>query len=66
MYETFLIDNYLRYQRPRRQEFCLVRGELRNLAHGLNVLEYNETAREGNDGQGENYTARLPARKEGG
>lgn len=66
MYETFLIDNYLRYQRPRHREFCFGRGELRNLTHGLNVLEYNETAREGKDGQGETYTARLLARKEGG
>jgi len=64
MYETFLIDNYLRYQRPRHQEFCLAHGELRTLGHGLDVLQYDEGAREGKDGQGESYTARLLARKE--
>ena len=64
MYETFLIDNYLRYQRPRHQEFCLAQGELRTLASGLHVLHYDEGRRESKDGQRETYTARLLARKE--
>jgi 2-polyprenyl-3-methyl-5-hydroxy-6-metoxy-1,4-benzoquinol methylase len=66
MYETFLIDNYLKYQRPRHPEFCLAHGELRTLVQGLQVLQYDEEAREGKDRQGETYTARLLARKEGG
>lgn len=66
MYETFLIDNYLRYQRPRHQEFCLAHGELRTLVQGLQVLQYDEGARKGKGKQGETYTARLLAQKEGG
>jgi SAM-dependent methyltransferase len=67
MYETFLIDNYLKYQCPRHPEFCLARGELPTLVQeGLQVLRYDEEVREGKDGQEETYTARLLARKEGG
>jgi SAM-dependent methyltransferase len=66
MYETFLIDNYLKYQRPRHQEFCLAHGELRTLVPSLQVLHYDEGEREGKDGQGATYTARLLARKEDG
>lgn len=66
MYETFLIDNYLRYQRPRHQDFCLARGELRRLVSGLHVLHYDEGVRGSKDGQRETFTARLLARKEDG
>lgn len=66
MYETFLIDNYLRYQRPRHPEFCLARGELRTLVSGLHILHYDEGVRESKDGQRETFTARLLARKEEG
>jgi SAM-dependent methyltransferase len=66
MYETFLIDNYCRYQRPRHQEFCLARGELRTLVSSLHVLHYDEGIRKSKDGQRETFTARLLARKEDG
>jgi SAM-dependent methyltransferase len=66
MYETFLIDNYLRYQRPRHPDFCLARGELRTLVSGLHVLHYDEGVRESKDSQRETFTARLLARKEDG
>ena len=66
LYETFLIDNYLRYQRPRHQEFCLAHGELRMRVPGLHVLHYDEGVRQGKDGKGETYTARLLAQKERG
>ncbi|MSQ47066.1 MAG: class I SAM-dependent methyltransferase [Deltaproteobacteria bacterium] len=66
VYETFLIDNYRKYQRPRHQEFCLAHGELRTLVPGLEVVHCNEGAREGKGEQGETYTARLLVRKKDG
>jgi dihydroneopterin aldolase len=48
VYETFLIDNHVRYNHPRRREFCLERNELLALFQGLRVLAY----REGADDQG--------------
>ena len=31
LYETFTIDNYVRYRHPRRWEFCLAQNELLRL-----------------------------------
>lgn len=42
IYETFLIDNHVRYQHPRRKEFCLKHNELLRLTHPLRVLHYEE------------------------
>lgn len=42
LYETFLIDNHVRYQHPRRKEFCLEHNELLRLTHPLRVLHYEE------------------------
>lgn len=49
VYETFLIDNHLHYNHPRRREFYLEHNELLALFQGLRILAY----REGRDGQGE-------------
>lgn len=42
IYETFLIDNHVRYHHPRRKEFCLGHNELLHLTHPLRVLHYEE------------------------
>ncbi|MBI4402002.1 MAG: dihydroneopterin aldolase [Nitrospirae bacterium] len=68
VYETFLIDNHLRHQHPRRKEFCLAHNELLRLTAGLRVLHYEEgehhTAWDGAHGSEPAFTARLLARKE--
>lgn len=65
MYETFLIDNHLRYQHPRRKEFCLAHNELLELARGLRVLHYEEGQHEREAGAGPVLTARLLAQRQG-
>jgi len=42
VYETFLIDNHLRFNHPRHREFCLEHNELLSLFSGLRVLAYRE------------------------
>ena len=42
MYETFLIDNHLQRNHPRRKEFCLQHNELLRLTSGMRVLQYEE------------------------
>jgi FolB domain-containing protein len=42
VYETFLIDNHLRFNHPRHREFCLERNELLSLFSGLRILAYRE------------------------
>ncbi|MGE0681634.1 MAG: class I SAM-dependent methyltransferase [Candidatus Binatia bacterium] len=64
LYETFLLENYERYRRPRHPVFCLQPHELRTLAAGLQILQYDEAARAGKEGRQETFTARLLARKE--
>ncbi len=61
VYETFLIDNHLRRQHPRRKEFCLAHNELLRLTDGLRVLYYEEGEHEG--GIEPAYTARLLAQR---
>lgn len=63
VYETFLIDHHLRYQHPRRQEFCLGQGELLNLTSGLRVLHYDEGRHEVDRDGDSAYTAQLVAQK---
>ena len=63
MYETFLLENYVRYNRPRRAAFCLASQELLVLASGLHVLHYDEGERIAGNGRPPTYTARLLARK---
>jgi FolB domain-containing protein len=63
VYETFLIDQHLQYQHPRRREFCLGHGELLNLTSGLRILHYDEGPHTGaRDGESA-YTAQLVAQK---
>ena len=63
VYETFLLENYLRYSRPRRADFCLAAQELRTLASGLQVLHYDEGERVAKNGWPSIYTSRLLVRK---
>jgi dihydroneopterin aldolase len=63
VYETFLIDHHLRYQHPRRREFCLGHGELLSLTAGLRVLHYDEGLHEGARDGDSAYTAQLVAQK---
>ena len=42
IYETFLIDNHVRFHHPRRREFCLAHNELLRLTSPLRVLHYRE------------------------
>lgn len=63
--ETFLIDNHLRHQHPRRREFCLAHNELLDLISGLRVLHYDEGEHEGDPAGAPAYTARLVAKRNG-
>lgn len=63
LYETFLIDNHLHYQRPRRSEFCLAHNELIDLISDLRILHYDEGPHEGHHGVESVYTAQLVAQK---
>lgn len=67
VYETFLIDNHLRRQHPRRREFCLEPNELLRLTAGLRVLHYDEDEHlmmpDGTPDQTSAFTARLLAQK---
>jgi hypothetical protein len=68
VYETFLIENHLRNQHPRRKEFCLAGNELLRLTSGLRVLHYDERGRRdggAHGGEGVTYTARLLAQRDG-
>ncbi len=64
LYETFLIDNHLRHQHPRRREFCLAHNELLHLATGLRVLHYDEGEHADTHGGGSAFTARLIAQRQ--
>jgi FolB domain-containing protein len=64
MYETFLIENHVMFQHPRRREFCLSPNELLRLTPGLRVLHYEEGAHEARHGYEKAFTARLLATKE--
>ncbi|MGH7209382.1 MAG: dihydroneopterin aldolase [Nitrospiraceae bacterium] len=64
VYETFLIDNHLRRQHPRRREICLSHNELLRLATGLRILHYDEGEHEGAHGDEPAFTARLLAQRE--
>ncbi len=67
VYETFLLENHLRYGHPRRREFCLKPNELLRLAEPLAVRHYDEDGRQQDSpaghGSGRVYTARLLAQK---
>lgn len=65
VYETFLIDNHLRHNHPRRRDFCLAHNELLALTKGLRVLRYEEGVQTRQKTDPAVFTARLAARKEG-
>jgi dihydroneopterin aldolase len=65
LYETFTIENYMRYHHPRRWEFCLAQNELLRLTSSLRVLSYDEGEHDGGHGIGLNFTAQLVAQKPG-
>ncbi len=65
LYETFTIENYVRYRHPRRWEFCLAQNELLRLTSSLRVLSYDEGEHEGGAGMGSAFTAQLVAQKPG-
>ena len=65
LYETFLIDNYLRHHHPRRWEFCLAHNELLRLTSTLRVLSYDEGEHNGSHGPGSAFTAQLVAQQAG-
>jgi dihydroneopterin aldolase len=65
LYETFTIENYVRYRHPRRWEFCLAQNELLRLTSALRVLSYDEGEHEGGSGMGSGFTAQLVAQKPG-
>ena len=64
VYETFLLENYLRHQRPKSREFCLETYKLLTLIQGLHLLHYDEGVRRGREGQAQRFTARLLAQKD--
>ncbi|MDH4193060.1 MAG: dihydroneopterin aldolase [Nitrospirota bacterium] len=63
MYETFLLDNHIHRQHPRRKEFCLEANELLTLLQGLRILHYEEGDHEGPSGKERAFTARALAQK---
>ena len=63
IYETFLIDNHVRFQHPRRKEFCLGHNELLHLTHPLRVLHYEEGSHPTSPHQRPAITARLVAQQ---
>ncbi|GJL61119.1 MAG: hypothetical protein NPIRA03_39760 [Nitrospirales bacterium] len=61
MYETFLLDNHIHRQHPRRKEFCLENNELLMLLQGLRILHYDEGDHESFSTR--TFTARILAQK---
>ena len=63
LYETFLLENHLHRQHPRRKEFCLAPNELLNLLGDVQILHYDE-GDHGESGRTDYaFTARILARK---
>ncbi|MEJ2230689.1 MAG: dihydroneopterin aldolase, partial [Nitrospirales bacterium] len=63
VYETFLLDNHIHRQHPRRKEFCLEANELITLLQGLRILHYDEGDHEGPSEKERAFTARALAQK---
>ncbi len=63
LYETFLLENHLHRQHPRRKEFCLESNELLTLLSGLQILHYDEGDHPGTFEAERAFTARAFARK---
>jgi dihydroneopterin aldolase len=63
LYETFLLENHLLRQHPRRKEFCLEPNELLTLLQGFQILHYDEGDHTGTSKADRAFTARAMARK---
>lgn len=63
MYETFLVDNHIHREHPRRKEFCLESNELLTLLQGFRILHYDEGDHEDPSGKKRAFTARILAQK---
>ena len=63
VYETFLVENYDRYQRPDGRQFCLEPNELLELVGDMEIIHYEEGERTGSQPGRTAITARLLARK---
>ena len=63
LYETFLLENHLQRQHPRRKEFCLGPNELLTLLPGFQILHYDEGDHQGSSQTDRAFTARAMARK---
>lgn len=61
MYETFLLENHIQRQHPRRKEFCLEPNELLTYFQGFRILHYDEGDHEGSSARA--FTARILAQK---
>lgn len=62
LYETFLLENHLQRQHPRRKEFCLKPNELLTVLRDCHILHYDEGDHRGAS-HTRAYTARALARK---
>jgi dihydroneopterin aldolase len=63
LYETFLLENHIHRQHPRRKEFCLETNELLTLLQGFQILHYDEGDHIGTSKTDRAFTARAMARK---
>ena len=63
LYETFLLENHLKRQHPRRKEFCLSPNELLGLLRDFHILHYDEGDRRESVKTDRAFTARILARK---
>ncbi len=63
LYETFLLENHIHRQHPRRKEFCLETNELLTLLEGFQILHYDEGDHTGTSKTDRVFTARAMARK---
>lgn len=64
VYETFLLENHLHRQHPRRKEFCLEPNELLTLFRDFQILHYDEGDHRGPSPADRSFTARILARKQ--
>ena len=63
LYETFLLENHIHRQHPRRKEFCLEPNELLTLLPDFQILHYDEGDHRGSSKTDRAFTARAMARK---
>ncbi len=63
LYETFLLENHLQRQHPRRKEFCLESNELLTFLRHCHILHYDEGDHRGASQAHRAFTARALARK---